>query len=263
MAQPRARAAQTRAGTARPFGILDAARAPRHSPDTRDMSTAPFVRIAELPAHAGQTVTVRGWVTHLRSSGKVAFAVLRDGTGICQAVFVKNQLAAGGLGAVRRADAPRPRSTITGEVRAEPRAPGGYEIGVTDLTIIGASPIDYPIQPKEHGIDFLLDNRHFWLRSHRVSARSSRSATRSSRRSTTSSTSAASCASTRRSSRRRSASAAGCSRPSTSTKGTPTSRRPGSSTARRRRRRSGRSTPSARPSAPRSRRRAATSPSSG
>ena len=61
---------------------------------------------------------------------------------------------------------------ITGEARAEPRAPGGFELGVTDLTVVGASPIDYPIQPKEHGVDFLLDNRHFWLRS-RGSARSS------------------------------------------------------------------------------------------
>jgi asparaginyl-tRNA synthetase len=59
---------------------------------------------------------------------------------------------------------------VTGEVRAEPRAPGGFEMGVTDLTIFGASPLDYPIQPKEHGIDFLLDHRHFWLRSNRVRA---------------------------------------------------------------------------------------------
>jgi asparaginyl-tRNA synthetase len=59
---------------------------------------------------------------------------------------------------------------VSGEVRAEPRSPGGFEMGVTDLEIIGASPIDYPIQPKEHGIDFLLDNRHFWLRSPRQRA---------------------------------------------------------------------------------------------
>lgn len=60
--------------------------------------------------------------------------------------------------------------SVTGEVKAEPRAPGGFEIGATDLKIIGGSPIDYPIQPKEHGIDFLLDNRHFWLRSNRQRA---------------------------------------------------------------------------------------------
>jgi asparaginyl-tRNA synthetase len=133
------------------------------------MSSAPFVRIAELPAHAGQPVTVRAWVTHVRSSGKIAFAVLRDGTGICQTVFVKNQLAPEVW--ARFAELTTETSVaVTGEARAEPRAPGGFEIGVTELTIIGTSPIDYPIQPKEHGIDFLLDNRHFWLRSPRQRA---------------------------------------------------------------------------------------------
>ena len=133
------------------------------------MSSAPFVRIAELSAHAGQPVVVRAWVTHVRSSGKIAFAVLRDGTGVCQTVFVKNQVPP---------EVWERFSTLTtetsvaveGEVRAEPRAPGGFEIGVSNLTIIGPSPIDYPIQPKEHGVDFLLDNRHFWLRSPRQRA---------------------------------------------------------------------------------------------
>ena len=133
------------------------------------MSSAPFVRIAELSAHAGQPVVVRAWVTHVRSSGKIAFAVLRDGTGVCQTVFVKNQMPP---------EVWERFSTLTtetsvavdGEVRAEPRAPGGFEIGVSNLTIIGPSPIDYPIQPKEHGVDFLLDNRHFWLRSPRQRA---------------------------------------------------------------------------------------------
>src|SRR5947199_39452 len=59
---------------------------------------------------------------------------------------------------------------VTGEVRAEPRAPGGYELGVTELEVLGTSPVDYPIQPKEHGVDFLLDHRHFWLRSPRQAA---------------------------------------------------------------------------------------------
>ena len=127
------------------------------------MSSAPIVRIAELPAHAGQPVILRAWVTHVRSSGKIAFAVLRDGTGICQTVFVKNQLPPevwerfGQLTTETSVE-------ITGEARAEPRSPGGFEMGVSDLTIIGTSPIDYPIQPKEHGVDFLLDHRHFWLR---------------------------------------------------------------------------------------------------
>ena len=133
------------------------------------MSSAPFVRIAELPAHVGKPVVIRAWVTHVRSSGKVAFAVVRDGTGTCQTVFVKGQLTPEVW--ARFAELTTETSVaISGEVRAEPRSPGGHELGVTDLEIIGASPVDYPIQPKEHGIDFLLDNRHFWLRSPRQRA---------------------------------------------------------------------------------------------
>jgi len=105
-------------------------------------------------------------VTHLRSSGKVAFVVMRDGTGILQCVLVKSQLTP----EVWERFTQLTHETsiaITGEVRAEPRAPGGHELGVINLEVLGASPSDYPIQPKEHGIDFLLDNRHLWLRSPR------------------------------------------------------------------------------------------------
>lgn len=123
-------------------------------------------RIAELRERTGQTATVRGWVTHVRSSGKVAFVVLRDGTGILQAVLVKNQISPE---AWERFSQLTQETSIelTGEVRSDARAPGGVEMGVTDLRVIGPSPLDYPIQPKEHGIDFLLDNRHLWLRSSR------------------------------------------------------------------------------------------------
>ena len=123
-------------------------------------------RISELASHAGGTATVRGWVTHLRSSGKVAFVVMRDGTGILQCVLVKSQVPAD----VWERFATLTQETsiaVTGEVRSDARAPGGYEMGVSNLEIIGASPLDYPIQPKEHGIDYLLDHRHFWLRSPR------------------------------------------------------------------------------------------------
>src|SRR5512135_658126 len=113
-------------------------------------------RIAALSDHVGQTVTVRGWVTHVRSSGKVAFAVIRDGTGIMQAVFVKTALPPESWERFKELTL-ETSVFVTGEVKAEPRAPGGYEISVTGLTIFGPSPIDYPIQPKEHGIDFLLD----------------------------------------------------------------------------------------------------------
>src|SRR5476651_651146 len=124
------------------------------------------VRINELSSHAGTTVTVRGWVTHLRSSGKVAFIVMRDGTGILQTVLVKNAVAPETWEHFAKLTQETSLS-VTGEVRADARAPGGYELGIADLSIIGASPLDYPIQPKEHGIDFLLDNRTFWLRSPR------------------------------------------------------------------------------------------------
>ena len=125
-----------------------------------------YVSIEELKDFAGELVTVRGWVTHVRSSGKVAFVVLRDGSGVLQCVVVKN--AVGEEVWERFATLTLETSlAVTGEVRADSRAPGGFEMAVQDLVIIGPSPLDYPIQPKEHGVDFLLDNRHFWLRSRR------------------------------------------------------------------------------------------------
>ncbi len=131
--------------------------------------TAPYSRISELPSHTGETVRVRGWVSHLRSSGKVAFVGLRDGTGLLQAVLVKSAVSPESW--TRFAQLTQEASIqLQGEVRPDARAPGGFELGVTELSIYGESPIDYPIQPKEHGIDFLLDNRHFWLRTPRQRA---------------------------------------------------------------------------------------------
>jgi asparaginyl-tRNA synthetase len=124
------------------------------------------VRIADLKDHVGQVVTVRGWVAHLRSSGKVAFVVARDGSGLMQSVLVKSQVPAESWDAFGTLTH-ETSLALTGEVRADARAPGGYEMGVQSIAIIGASASDYPIQPKEHGIDFLLDHRHFWLRSPR------------------------------------------------------------------------------------------------
>ena len=128
-----------------------------------------YARIAELPLHVGEIVRVRGWVNHLRSSGKVAFVVMRDGTGLLQAVVVKNVVPAASWEAFGLLTQ-EASIEVEGEVKADARAPGGYELGVRALAILGASPIDYPIQPKEHGIDFLLDNRHFWLRTPRQRA---------------------------------------------------------------------------------------------
>jgi len=129
-------------------------------------STEPVIRIADLPDRVGQTVTVRGWVTHLRSSGKIAFIVLRDGTGLLQCVVVKKEVDEASwetFGTLTLETS----ITATGAVCADARQVGGVELGVTTLSVIGASPLDYPIQPKEHGVDFLLDHRHFWLRTPR------------------------------------------------------------------------------------------------
>ena len=131
--------------------------------------TLASTRISGLNSEVGRIVTVRGWVTTVRSSGKVAFLVLRDGTGLLQCVLVKSTVTQDVWD--RFAQLTLETSVaVTGEVRADARAPGGYELGVTDLAIIGASPLDYPSQPKEHGIDFLLDHRHLWLRSPRQRA---------------------------------------------------------------------------------------------
>jgi asparaginyl-tRNA synthetase len=124
------------------------------------------VHIDALSKHVGAIATVRGWVTHLRSSGKIAFIVLRDGTGLLQAVMVKNQVTPE-VWATFATLTLECSVEVTGEVRADARAPGGHEITVSNVVLLGASPLDYPIQPKEHGIDFLLDHRHLWLRSPR------------------------------------------------------------------------------------------------
>ena len=133
------------------------------------MSSIPFVRIADLSARAGQQVTVRAWVTHFRSSGKIAFAALRDGSGTAQAVFVRSEVS-DAVWALAMSLTTETSISITGEARVNPRAPGVLDIGATALEIIGPSPADYPIQPKEHGIDFLLNHRHFWLRTPRQAA---------------------------------------------------------------------------------------------
>ncbi|HEY9448714.1 MAG TPA: asparagine--tRNA ligase [Gemmatimonadaceae bacterium] len=131
--------------------------------------TLSIERIAGLGERAGQVATVRGWVTHVRSSGKVAFVVVRDGTGVVQGVVVKNQVPPEAWERFQELTL-ETSVALTGEIRSDARAPMGVEMAVASIEIIGKSPSDYPIQPKEHGIDFLLDNRHLWLRSERQRA---------------------------------------------------------------------------------------------
>src|SRR5512146_2596494 len=109
---------------------------------------AEFVQIRELGQHVDATVIIRGWVEHTRIHGKVAFLVVRDGTGSVQGVIVQKQVAPEiweSLPALTLESSVH----MTGSVRAEPRAPGGYELGVTTIRLIGPSP-DYPTQEKEH-----------------------------------------------------------------------------------------------------------------
>jgi len=125
----------------------------------------PFVRINELDRHVGQVVTVRGWVSTTRSSGKIAFVVLRDGSGYLQSVFSKREVPEETW--ARLTELTQETSVaVTGEVRADARAPGGHELTASEVELLGASP-DFPISPKEHGSAFLFEHRHLWLRSRR------------------------------------------------------------------------------------------------
>jgi asparaginyl-tRNA synthetase len=124
---------------------------------------SPISDISDLSHHEAEGATVRGWVQTTRTHGRVAFVVLRDGTGIVQCVVVQKEVSPEVWQLVQELTLESSVS-VTGGIRADARAPGGYELSVAELTLIGSSD-DYPIQPKEHGVDFLLDHRHLWLRS--------------------------------------------------------------------------------------------------
>jgi asparaginyl-tRNA synthetase len=125
----------------------------------------PPARIADLPSLDGTEATVRGWVMRTRSSGKIGFVVLRDGTGYLQAVLLKQEVPVE-LWDRFKALTQEAAVAVTGVVRAEPRSPGGVELAATGLEVLGAS-VDFPITPKEHGTAFLFEHRHLWLRSRR------------------------------------------------------------------------------------------------
>jgi asparaginyl-tRNA synthetase len=127
-----------------------------------------WVYVADVGAHEGEEVTLKGWLHHKRSSGKLHFLILRDGTGQIQGVVSKADVSpevfenAGGL-------TQESSVVVRGTVRADPRAPGGHELAVSDVLPVQVAQ-EYPITPKEHGIDFLMDRRHLWLRSNRQHA---------------------------------------------------------------------------------------------
>lgn len=121
------------------------------------------VYIEDLHKHDQQDVTINGWLYHKRSSGKLRFLLVRDGTGTVQSVVFKKAVSEE---VFERADQLTQESSlrVTGKVNKDDRAPGGFELQITDLEIIHIAG-EYPITPKEHGIEFLMDNRHLWLRS--------------------------------------------------------------------------------------------------
>ena len=127
-----------------------------------------ILRIRDLPQRIDESVSLRGWVSSLRSSGKIAFVVLRDGTGNLQCVIPKNEVDAS-VWEEARTLTHETSVRVTGEVRADDRSPGGVELGLTGLEIIGPS-VDFPITPKKHGTTFLFEHRHLWLRSKRQQA---------------------------------------------------------------------------------------------
>src|SRR5256884_880001 len=133
--------------------------------------SSPLTTIADIGKHEGQTVTLRGWLYNLRESGKLLFPIFRDGSGVIQGVLPKNAVSPEIFEAVKGLTQ-ESSVIVEGKVRADKRAPGGYELDVSDVQVVQEVPDadPYPISLKEHGVDFLMEHRHLWLRSLRQAA---------------------------------------------------------------------------------------------
>ena len=146
---------------------------PASAPADQPVATAAAskIKISDAHLHVGELVKIQGWLYNLRKSGKIVFPVVRDGSGVMQCVAVKNNLPDPVFEALKGLTQ-ESSLEIFGTVRAEARAHGGFELDVTDAHIIQrvAEEHPYPITPKDHGVDFLMDHRHLWLRSRRQHA---------------------------------------------------------------------------------------------
>ena len=133
--------------------------------------SSPLTTIADIGKHEGQTVTLRGWLYNLRESGKLLFPIFRDGSGVIQGVLPKNAVPAEIFDAVKGLTQ-ESSVIVEGKVRADKRAPGGYELDVSNVQVVQrVSENDpYPISLKEHGVDFLMEHRHLWVRTPRQAA---------------------------------------------------------------------------------------------
>jgi asparaginyl-tRNA synthetase len=132
---------------------------------------SPVTTIAEIGRHEGETVTIRGWLYNLRESGKLLFPIFRDGSGQIQGVVPKSAVPPEVFDAIKGLTQ-ESSVIVEGKVRADKRAPGGYELDVSNVQVLQrVSESDpYPITPKEHGVDFLMEHRHLWVRSPRQAA---------------------------------------------------------------------------------------------
>jgi asparaginyl-tRNA synthetase len=130
---------------------------------------APLITIGRVADFAGQTVRLQGWVYNRTDKGRLQFIQLRDGSGVIQAVASQKDLP---LEAFAAAAAVTQESSVrvTGTVREDARAPGGFELALSDFDVVGLAEPEYPIQPKEHGTGFLMEHRHLWIRSPRQAA---------------------------------------------------------------------------------------------
>jgi len=134
-------------------------------------SKAPSAAIRDIGGHAGARVVIRGWLYNLRESGKLLFPIFRDGTGLIQGVVAKNAVPPEVFDALKNLTQ-ESSVVVEGTVRADKRAPGGYELDVSNVQIVQRVPDTdpYPISLKEHGVDFLMEHRHLWVRSPRQAA---------------------------------------------------------------------------------------------
>jgi asparaginyl-tRNA synthetase len=131
----------------------------------------PVTTISEIGKHDGQTVTIRGWLYNLRESGKLLFPIFRDGSGVIQGVVPKNAVPDQVFAAIKGLTQ-ESSVIVEGKVRADKRAPGGYELDVSSVQVLQRVPENdpFPISLKEHGVDFLMDHRHLWVRTPRQAA---------------------------------------------------------------------------------------------
>src|SRR5580692_8195489 len=141
-----------------------------HNYQINSMSS-PITTIVEIGKFEGQSVTIRGWLYNLRESGKLLFPQLRDGSGVIQGIVPKNAVAPEVFDALKGLTQ-ESSVIVEGKVRADKRAPGGYELDISNVQVVQRVPENdpFPISPKEHGVDFLMEHRHLWVRTPRQSA---------------------------------------------------------------------------------------------